>query len=467
MSKTLVAGGLAAVVVLSGAWAGTTWYSGQKVERFYKETFQAANKNSISPISYKITSYERGFLSSKVNWEANVVLDPCQPDSGFVLTGYDNVQQGFIPSLGWASIDTHIIWPDALQSTLKDVFGTKEPLKIHSRVNLLGNVSSKVSSPAVEWANEAVKLSWAGLNADLSIAGQKKLELDFEAPKLTVKNVGSASNEFALEKIQYKISQADYNAPFSDGSASFKADSLLLNVGGNAWALKSLHFGGESATKNDLLALQAIYNIDKIELNKKDIGDFKSKFSLSNVKASAATQAYNAFAHLQKQCNPAPDLFINALKPVLKNGFSVKLENADLKLFDGHAKVNGGITVPALTDADLQAPITVAKKVAANGVLQVSNKLLVGIFNQANQLKGQPAGSPAEAQQAIDMLMQGGIQQGFVSKTADGYQTIFAFKDGQPLVNGKPLAASPVNMSAQADYHPQAGYDEQIGYDEE
>ncbi len=439
MSKKVVAGGLAAVVLLSGAWAGTTWYSGQKVEHFYKETFAEANKSSISPVSFKITSYERGFLSSKVNWEAIVALDPCQPDSNFVLTGYDNVQQGFIPSLGWASIDTHIIWPDALQSTLKEVFGNKEPLKIHSRVNFLGNVSSTFSSPAIEWANEAIKLSWAGLNADLSIANQKKLELDFEAPKLTVQNVGSVTNEFALEKVQYKISQADYNLPFSDGTASFKAGSLLLNTGGQAWGLKSLHFGSESNTKNDLLNLQAEYKVDKIELNKKAIGDFKSKFSLNNIKASAAADAYKAFAKLQKQCNPAPDLLVNALKPVLKNGFNLKLESADLSLFDGHAKANGAVVIPALSDADLQAPQTLITKVNANALLQVSDKLLIGVFNQANQLKGQPASSPAETQQAIQMLMQGGIQQGFVSKTADGYQTIFSFKDGQPVVNGKAI----------------------------
>lgn len=452
MSKKVVAGGLAAVVLLSGAWAGTTWYSGQKVEHFYKEAVQAANKNSINPVSFKVTSYERGFLSSKVNWEASLMLDPCQPDQSIVLAGYDEVKQGFIPSLGWASIDTHIIWPDAWQAPIKKVFGNKQPLQIHSKVNLLGNLSSTLSSPAVEWADEAVKISWGGMNADMSIANQKKLELDVETPKLTVKSAGSASNEFELNNMHYQISQTDYNAPFSDGNTRLKVERLLLNVGGQAWGLKALQFATESKTTKDVLGLTAGYDIDKIELNNKSIGDFKSKLSLNNVKTSAANEAYKAFAVLQKQCNPAPAELVNVLKPVLKNGFSIKLEKADLNLFDGKATVNGAVVVPALTDADLQAPETVLNKMTANGILQVSNKLLIGVFNQTQQLQGQPVTSPAEVQQAIDMLMQGGIQQGVVSKTADGYQSIFSLKDGQPFINGKPMGAGSVNTSASADY---------------
>lgn len=450
---SLVVGGLAAVLLLGGTWAGTTWYSGHKVEQIYQHSIQKVGKDSMGMISMKLTSYERGFLHSKANWELSLTLDPCKPDDSIVLAGYDNIRQGFIPSLGWASVDSHIIWPDAVQAKLKEVFAKREPLKIHSRVNLLGNISSHITSPPVEWVDEAIKLSWAGMSADVSIANQKQLKLEVDAPKLMIQSAGSTKDQFLLEKIRYNITQSDYSSPFSDGSASFKAGNLALNVGGQAWALKSLEFGSESSNKNDVLTLKAGYDIDKIELNQQKIGDFSTRLSLNNVKTAAATEAYKAFAEFQKQCHPTPDALVNALKPILRNGFNVKVERADLTLFDGQATLNGQVVVPALTDADLQVPEAIVRKVAANGVLQVSNKLLVGIFNQASQLKGQPPSSVAEAQQAIDMLMQGGVQQGYVNKTADGYQTTFAFKAGQTLINGK--AVGPLQKPENTSYEPQ------------
>ncbi len=439
MSKKIVVGGVAAVVLVGATWAGTTWYSGQKVESVYHEAIQQANKESLSPISFKLTSYKRGFLSSKANWEASVVLDPCQPNDALVLTGYDDIHQGFIPSFGWASIDTHIIWPDAVQAKLKEVFGSKEPLKIHSKISLLGNFSSSVSSPAVEWADQAAKLSWAGLSGDINVAGQKKVEFDFKAPKLVVMDIASKTNQLTLEKIHYEGNQADMSAPFSDTNAAFNVANIETNIGGTPWALKGLAFKSSGGSKNDLLEFNVSYDVNKIEINKKAVGDFKSKLTVNNIKAAAAAEAYKTFAKLQKQCNPAPDQLIKALKPVLKNGFNIKLDNADLSLFDGHAKASGALLVPPLSDADLQVPQALISKITATGLFQVTDKLLVGVFNQVNQLKGQPAGSPAEARQAIQMLMQGGVDQGFVSKTADGYQTIFTFKDGQPVVNGKAL----------------------------
>ena len=438
MSKKVLAGGLAAVVLLGGAWAGTTWYSGQKVEQIYQQSIQKASKDSMGMFSLKLTSYERGFLRSKANWELTLTLDPCNPNDSFVLAGYDNIQQGFIPSLGWASVDSHIIWPDAVQARLKEIFGSKEPLTIESKVDFLGNIHMAVSSPAIAWADQSVKLDWKGLEGDLKYSTKNSLDVNVEAPKLQVFDVGSKTGQFTLEKIYYTSSQADASVPFSETTAKFGLGRLEAVMGPQQWALGDLSFSSEGKTKQDVLQFNADYTIKHIEIAKKPVGDFKAKFSLNNISAAAARQSYEAFSALQKQCNPTPQQMIDAFKPVLMHGFNAKLDNAQLKLFDGKAIANGTLSIANLSDADLQNPDVLRQKVTVDGLLQISDKILTGAFEQVSALKGEPS-SPAESAQAVQMLMQGMLQQGIVTKTADGYQSVFKLQAGQPVLNGKLL----------------------------
>lgn len=443
MSKKVVAGSVAAVVLLSGVWAGTTWYSGQKIEQIYQQSIEQARKDSKGLFSLKLTSYQRGFLHSKANWELTFALDPCSPESNIVLAGYDDIQQGFFPSLGWASVDSHIIWPDAVQARLKEFFGTQEALKIKSRVDLLGNIHMAVSSPAVKWADQSMKLDWKGLDGKLKYSTKKSLDMDFSAPKLEVFDVASKTNQLIAEKIYYTASQENASVPFSATTAKFGLGRLETVMQGQQWALGDLSFSSEGKTRQDLLQFTAAYNVKQIEIAKKPVGDFNAKLSLNNVNAAAARQSYDAFYALQRQCHPTSEQIFAAFKPVLTHGFNVKLDNAQLKLFDGKAVANASVTLPVVTEADLQQPASLLQKLTATGLLQVSDKLLTGAFEQANALQGQPV-NPEGSAQAVQMLMQGMLQRGVFTKTADGYQSIFNLQAGQPVLNGKVMGPQAV-----------------------
>jgi uncharacterized protein YdgA (DUF945 family) len=434
--KAVIASSILAILGVS--WAGTTWYSGHKVESVYQQYIQQFNQETLSPVSIKLTSFERGFLSSKANWEIAYAIDPCQPNDKITLAGYDNIHQGFIPSLGWASIDSHIILPDDIQAKAKEIFGDKEPLQIYSRINWLGNLSTSIKSPAVEWANKTAKINWQGLDGDIKFSGDQKVSFDIKAPKLLVIDNASDDKQFSIEKIRYQGEQHSEQTFLPVGEVSFEVQSIDLKNAGQQWAVKQLTFKNKNQIKDQLLSATGDYNIGHIELNKKNIGDFKSQIAVDNLDADAVQKTYKSFTQLQKQCNPSPSQMIEAFKPMLIKGLSFKVNHLDLKLFDGHATSKAAISIPALNDTELKNPEQVLQKINANALVQVSNSLLTGVLQEANQLKGEPI-SPAEATQHVQMLLEGYVKLGWLSKTATGYQAAFDLKSGVPSLNGKPF----------------------------
>lgn len=446
MSKKIVAAS-SIVAVLGVTWVGTTWYSGHRVEGIYQQYIQQFNQETLSPVSFKLTSFERGFVRSKANWEMTYVLDPCHPNDKITLAGYDNINQGFIPSLGWASIDSHIIWPDALQAKVKEIFGDKEALQIYSRINLLGHLNTTLKSPAVTWSNQTANINWDGLEGDIRVSNAGKLAFDVKAPKLVVTSAVSNSSQFAVERIRYQGEQQSAQTLLPVGDASFEIHAIDLSNAGQQLAFKNIVFKNSNTMKDKLLSATGDYKIKTIELNKKNIGDFKTSFVLNNLNADAMKQTYQAFAQLKKQCNPSSTQLLQAFKPVLKQGVTLKLDTFDLKLFDGHATSKVSLTIPALSDADFNSSEQLAQKVDASALLNISNPLLAGVLKEVNQLKGEPI-SAAEASQHVEILLQGYVERSWLNKTVDGFQAAFTMKAGELTLNGKPLASSQTPMPA-------------------
>lgn len=434
------------VVVLGAVWGAATGYSSYQTESYYQAALQNFNAKTLSPVSIKLTSFKRGFLHSRANWEISLTLNPCEPNNNLVLTGYDEISHGPIPSLGWASIDSHIIWPDAIEPQIRQIFKGQQPLSMHSRINLLGGLSTRLTSPAIEWQGQQFKLNWQGLKGNLSLSGalssSDTLTFDIKAPKLivTANNTAMAPNQqqVSMEGIRYQGEQRHSGSLLPLGKTTFSVNRLTTGQDQQQWAVQKLVLSNNTQINKGMLSALGQYQIKKIQLNQQDIGDFKASVRLEHLSAQAAQQSYQAINRLQRQCNPSMKDLLKALQPVLNEGFQVNLSQADLKLFKGSAQANALLMMPALKDRSPQSMEQIIQAVRLNGKLQVSEQLLSGLLTQLSQLQGQ-AISPAEASQNIQMLVQGVLEQGYLTKTATGYQTTLAVNQGQASINGKAL----------------------------
>lgn len=430
------------VVLLGAVWGGITGYSSYQTESYYQAALQNFNAKTLSPVSIKLTSFKRGFLHSRANWEISLTLNPCEPNNNLVLTGYDEISHGPIPSLGWASIDSHIIWPDAIEPQIRQIFKGQQPLSMHSRINLLGGLSTRLKSPAIDWQGQQFKLNWQGLKGDISLSGalssSDTLSFDIKAPKLTVTAIAPATQQLSMQDIRYQGEQRHSGSLLPLGKTTFSVNRLTTGQNQQQWGVQKLVLSNNTQIDKGMLSALGQYQIKKIQLNQKDIGDFKASMRLEHLSAQAAQQSYQAINRLQRQCNPSINDLLNALQPVLNEGFQINLNQADLNLFKGSAQANALVVMPALKGHLPQNVEQIIQAIRLNGKLQVSEQLLSGLLTQLSQLQGQ-AISPAEASQNIQMLVQGVLEQGYLTKTATGYQTTLAFNQGQASINGKVL----------------------------
>jgi uncharacterized protein YdgA (DUF945 family) len=441
MNKTGRVAGIT-VAAIGAGWVGSTWYSSQHTEIYYQQNIQQFNATTLSPVSIKLTSFKQGFLQSRANWEISLTLDPCQPDNSMVLTGYDEIQHGFIPSLGWASIKSHIIWPDSVEARMRQIFKGQEPLTIYTRVNLLGSTSTRLQSPTAQWQGDNFQINWQGLQGSLKLSNSNKIRFDLKAPKLLLKNLASTTESIAFDEIRYRGEKKTGNSMLPLGDTTLSLHSVQAQLGQQQWGLRDLTFISKNQINKDMLSASASYKIDQFLLNQKNVGNFKANLMLGHIPVQAAQQSYVAFNRLQRQCNPSAQDLLKALEPVLKKGFQVNLSQADLTLFNGEAQANALIVMQPLSVVRQQSIEQILEKLMVNGKLQVSDQLLGGVFEQLNRLKGQQI-SPAEAEQTVHMLMQGILEQGYLTKTATGYQTTFAVTEGRTTINGKALIPQP------------------------
>lgn len=446
MSKKIAIGS-AAVALLGASWAGTTWYSSQQFEPMYQNSIKEFNQTTLSPVAFKLTSFQQGFLQSRANWEISLNTDPCQPSKTMVLTGYDIIQHGFIPSLGWASIDTHVIWPDAIDAKLKQVFGQQEPLSIHSKVSLLGNISTTFKSPKAHWKGDALQANWQGLNGKLNFSDHRqKVKFDVRIPEVKVLAVAANRQLFAISELRYHGEKQAKSSLLPLGKAAFSIGQFQVGSPQTQVLLDNISMSSKNELNQKQISAHVNYAIGKIQINKKPIGDFKARVLLEHISEQAAQQTYQALSKLQQQCRPNAQDMLVAVAPLLEHGFQLRLDEATLNAFKGVAQANALFTMPATPKARELDPKALLQQLSASGRIKLSEQLLTGAVETFSSLKGEQM-SKAEAAQMVNMMMQGLLQQGYVVKTSTGYQAAMALQQGRASINGQAIGQLPVGTA--------------------
>lgn len=459
MSKKIAIGG-AAAALLGVSWAGTTWYSSQQFEPMYQSSIKEFNQTTLSPVVLKLTSFQQGFFQSRANWEISLTTDPCQPTKTMVLTGYDIIQHGFVPSLGWASVDTHVIWPDAIDSKLKQIFGQQEALSIHSKVSLLGNISTTIQSPKAHWQGETLQANWQGLYGKLKLSDHRQqIKFDVRVPDLKVLTIKENKQLFTLSDMRYQGERQAKPSLLPLGKTEFSVDQLQAGSTQTQVLLDNITMNSKNELNQKQISAHINYAIGNIQINKKPIGDFKTAILLEHISEQAAQQTYQAFSKLQQQCRPNSQAVIAAFAPLFEHGFQLRLDEATLNAFKGVAQANALLTMPATPKASQLDSKALLQQLTASGRIKLSEQLLTGAIETMSSLKGEQI-SKAEAAQMVTAMMQGLLQQGYLVKTSTGYQTAMALQQGRASINGKPVGQLPNRASAMG--QPSSAYDYEV-----
>jgi uncharacterized protein YdgA (DUF945 family) len=433
--------GAAVVLALGATWLGSTWYGSQQIMKHYPDTLARLNVSQFGNMKVMIIKQQTGFLTSRVDWNLIVTPNPCAPNVTFKLSGYDVIHNGIVPSLGLGRIQTHILWPEAMQPTLTKVFGSKEPLVITTNIGLLGGLTSEVSSPAVTYSAENQgTLDWRGF--DLKVKYNKngtESHIDFDSDGVMMT---SANKQLVvkLDGIRYEVESETGISGLGLGEGELVLKGLNVTKVDQTFGFKDLKVKTHTFEKDGFFALDIKSDVAKFIQNDQSVGSFDLAFNIDHVDARALKNVTEIAKKSQSECKPSHAALIQAAQPIFEKGLVAKLSHADIELFGGKAHAEAKFNLPTLTAAEVQDPKQVVLKVEVDGQANVTQKLISAIVDRVakSNANGQPV-DPQQSAQLESTLLAKPLSEGFIVKTADGYVSQFSVRHGKTTLNGKPL----------------------------
>lgn len=440
MNKRYAKIGAGMCIVLGATWFGTTWYGSQQIIKQYPEALAKINSSQLGAVKFVITKQESGFLVSHVNWDLIITPNPCAPNFNFKISGYDEIRNGFIPSLGLGQVQSHIIWPERAKPFLSKMFGNNEPLKITTNIGMFGALTSKISSPKAIYKDEKGEFEWKGFSGTLSRSKDQKhsnIDFDFSGLKL---DTNQKQFVVQLGKVSYESDIKESHSGLGVGDAELLLNGLNVEKDGKTFGFKTLNITSDASEKDGFIEGNFQAKVENFLQNGKTIGQFNMALSIEHIDAKALNNVNDLVKKLRTECKPNYDGLMQAAQPIFAKGINATLKNVDIELFDGQAHASAKVNLPSLTAAEVQDPQLGLLKLEIDGKADFNEKLMLaiaGIVLEANA-HGQTVDAQQKAQVAAKMLEKP-LSDGLIVKNAEDYVSSFQVRQGKATVNGKPL----------------------------
>lgn len=444
MNKLAVIGG-SSVLLIGAAWAGTTFYAGQQIVQQLPAAVAKLGEGAPGSIKYVITKREMGFLTSHIDWELIVTPDPCQPEQTMRITGYNVIHNGLFPSLGMGQIETHINWPANVKQGFTKFFGDKEPLQITTNVGLLGSYTTHIKSPSANFKDNNGTFDWQGMNVEF---GQNKA--GSKSTLSGVINGGSISvpskqMDVKLDKISFESEGSKGLAGFNLGISKLQAAGLSFNTAADkSYGFKDLSLIADASEKDGFLGIKETLKVAQLIQDGKQVGKVDAALSFNHIDAASLKNVLDLQKKMSTECKPSPEPLLTAAKPLFAKGIKIALDHLDLELFEGKAHADAVVNLPPLSDADMQDMKQALLKLEVDAKANVSQSMMLQLVSKT-MAPGQTL-TDAQSAEMINAMLEKPLAQGLLTKTADGYSTVFQMRQGQPLINGKSPAGSPMPM---------------------
>ncbi len=419
MSKLKLGVG-AAVLAGVATIAGGHMYADGKLKDHY-------SKAQTEPGTVKFTyqNYDMGLFSGKADWTATIQLDPCQPSQVLVLKGSDKISRSWN---GYA-IDSDFEFKDGLEP-LQKVFN--KPLHAESKLNFLGNMSTKIATPVIAQNADGVKVDVEPIKIQFKGKNQQDkmnlTELEMHLPKMTVVE---GANNFSLQGLKLDVDQNMGSYKIEEGKSKLEVDLVKFGSADVNGELKDLDFNSETKLHDKTVSFLSSFNFGSLSTGSgAPIEKFKMNFEVNDVNREKLQTIFDYFEKSSKTCVAEKNLKEQAvpqLLALLNDGLSIKSMDNQLKIGKGEAKFDlaGNLKKSNFTDfQSLMQTLPLMLEYKAN-------------FNfDKDVVKGLMALAPAGRQQQLsdadlDKVLNEFVSSGKVNRKGDDFSVNLSYKDGK------------------------------------
>ena len=473
-------GVIAVVLVLAVGFIGAAYWSGQRAERWYRETVVEASKHP----NFKITTtrYERGVFSSKASTRYQLVLEKEAPEiPELSFSTREEIFHGPLPLAGWGvagvpmtltgAVVRQTLEPESSTWTreLAKLYGGQEPVVAVAQVGFDGASNTRITMPPLTAANvgELQSFNFAGLQGQFQVAPHgaairgnmtvASLEAVAKAPVAGEGQPAAAGPRMALRDLLVTVDQRKGEFELMFGNSNFKIGELRVQDPSTANPVVFSNLGMDAtaalnAQNPRQVNVDVLFKTDQFVVEPwRGTGSMRLAFRNLDGVTLGKLERWQQKAATSPDDPRVLDELLQLVKALLRGKPEFALDT-QAKLAQGDWQSTLVLNFQDFGDIDpLQNPggllgalekgvaeVTVAKGLAEAVMTSAAKEQLRAQAGGAGSLTGEQAIQNAAAQQVAAQLKDM-VATGFIRLEGDRYRSTARFENGKLLVNDKEI----------------------------
>lgn len=448
MKIKLVAG---TVIVVVGAWAGATFYTGSQLKQRLPEMITNANTELAAnkiPAVLSLENVQSGFLSTT----ADLVL---KSNDQSLMTFTAKAAHGPLPnfsSFGLANVEANLTNADGF----KKMFGLKTDnltAQLSSVISFSGASKTQINMSPIKESTPLFEVETSPIKLSINFVDSTTFNTQLETDKLTIKQPSMLSadqfNELVTEKLSLTATQSASATKLPNANVKTSIAKLsITNVDNKQYStnISDIKFDAALTSKDNAFSVSYVGSTGDMTVGNANVGKLSFDSSFDNLATDIFAQNGNAFAALAGSINMLGQNVSQMDEATLASKPSLTIKKYELANASGSANLTAQVNFQA-PKADAQTmfdslPVSVAKASLINDKAFVQT-----LIEQVLTVDGLPA-EEAKKQALNNMEQAIGMGQMFnlIAVADEKIKFEISLENGKVMLNGKELTEQQIQQ---------------------
>ncbi|MDW6003768.1 DUF945 family protein [Vibrio mangrovi] len=325
---------------------------GQIAQSVFNDNIATINNRLVSG---KILTYDRGYFSSHVETEIQVI------DPGLKEQMQDD---GFPTSWVFSTEVKHGLFSIDAMTRLKD--HQDIPVQITTRTQLNGNTQFEMDSQVIHYQGNAWSLSLtpASLSGSVTTLGEVDYQLDMPSVQFS-----DTDFQVKLDNIRGN-GQGKKEKGFWVGSQTLQVEKAEMSDSADLeqFTLEKVGYQNTSSldANRERYDTRQQFNIANISAQDGVIEHLNVIFSMGQLDADSLAEIARVVEHYTEMSQEDTQDLQKALDQLVSKGFSMSLEQLDIGLPQGQIESKVDLKLPEATEGMAQDPFAIVKKLTGH-----------------------------------------------------------------------------------------------------
>lgn len=369
---------LVVLIAAAGGYTGVSWWIGTSIERRLQQSEQQL-LDSANYLTLVSRTYRRGVFSSTEDLTyglgGSLAKDPraALMLSVLTLTVHNTIEHGPLPgfrsTVALAAIDSQLRPPAALQQVVETILNGQPLLHAHVIVHWSGDSDGTFDSPDFHYRfPDGSRIAWYGISGTgRGTSSMAHWSGQISAPGLML---DGPSGRFELRDLAFNGDMQRALDTFYVGRSDMRLGSVTAHApNGTAFSVQGIRLQSDSGVNAGYLDQHISLSADRLDLAQLSLSRIGYVMTLSHLHAESFAALIAALRDAQHDLGSSASTAAQASQLTVLSRYGLELashqpvlniERIGFAAPEGEFRASGKLTVPGLSQQDLQSPAAMA-----------------------------------------------------------------------------------------------------------